>query len=224
MRGSTKTFLGLEGRRQEILDRYFEGPIERARKEKLQLPPGLFVIGLGKIELSVPISRNRVAVVGELGEDDFFGEIAHLRAPGREKIRAAEAEIIEAPLVVYRLRERLSDSPQDTLEALFQNYPRVAVNMLSEMARRLASQNRYVYYSSFDRTRLELARLSEGKESISVSVSSIARSIGYTWGGVKTSLKQLASGKVIKLKPKQDGYKITILDRKRLTDGLFLVT
>ena len=228
---STPLFAGLDGpTREEILRVHFdERPLVRERAGvKPNFGQGMFVITKGRLEVYVPVirgnnERTRV-VLGRLGNDDFFGEISFLRAFGSPSVYSAEAVITQAPFAAIRLRNGVSGDPLSTLRELIRQFPQVGVNMLSEMARRLAATNRYVYPDAIDRTRLELIRMTESDTTIlTASAADIARSVGYVPEAVRKALHTLSHDGVIGLEPLSDGFRITILDRSRLSDGLLIV-
>jgi hypothetical protein len=229
---TTTIFESIEAKEREyILATYFDdiSIIRRRVGISPNLGQGIWVIISGQLDIYVPVQRGNAEIVPivlcRLREFDFLGEINYLRAYHNPTVDAGAAIIRGAPFEARRLRNGAQGDPRSTLLDLFQQHPRIGVNMLSEMARRLAATNRYVYPSAFDRTRLQLARLTENNVmTITVSAAEIARSVGYVREAVRNALGDLESEDIIALKSiKGGGFRITVLSRERLTEGLLIV-
>lgn len=86
----------------------------------------MFIIQKGKVQVRKKIGKEE-KVLSELGDGEFFGEMALLLG----KDRSATVEVIEESKILV--------VGPDTFETLLRNSPEIAMKMLKKMALRLRS-------------------------------------------------------------------------------------
>jgi CRP-like cAMP-binding protein len=223
-----------EAEADQILTTYFDPRVIEMRSTR-GINKGIYLIESGRLLLFIPVDSGRDRSdqynieLARLEPGDFFGEIRTLVATGGDRWSAASS-VAEAPLRLRKLRVGRGCDPAETLLELFKHHSQVALNMLTEMARRLAATNRFVYWDTKDKVRLELLRLSSGdpKARIVTSQRAIARAIGVKGESVRSALSYLVAQKMIEVIRRSVGKRslgvsILIHDRNKLEDGLLSV-
>src|SRR2546430_17664172 len=85
----------------------------------------MYLIDVGKVQISITDADGHVVTLAELGPGDFFGEMAMLDGQGR----SADATVIE--------EARLAKLTREGFLSFVDGDPRTALEMLAAVARRL---------------------------------------------------------------------------------------
>lgn len=102
----------------------------------------LHLIEEGTVEITLPIGQGtrNVPVLITLGSGDFFGETRLLFPEPLARPRVASVDGAKGRLLEMREEE----DPTDPLERLIAAHPKIGVNLIAELGRRLLAASRFV--------------------------------------------------------------------------------
>lgn len=174
-----------------------------------------FIIAKGKVHVAVLTSEGKQAILAGLGKGDFFGEMAILDGEPRSAsvIAATECSL----MMLYR---------KPFIDILYK-YPRITIEMLIAMSRRLRRANRHMntlslmsVYGRVAEVLLQLARDSGERQAGIIIIPSrpthqmIADMAGTSRETVSRILSQLQKKHYISI----DRKRILILNEEKLYD------
>jgi signal transduction histidine kinase len=105
---------------------------------------GIYVIRTGQVQISALIDQKDRRVLGRLGAGDFFGEMAVLDSEPRSATATTEQ-----PTSLYFI-------PRESLLALLETSPRLAVRLVREFSQRMREFNRRYMQESLQAERLTM--------------------------------------------------------------------
>lgn len=174
-----------------------------------------FIIGSGLVHVKVMTLEGKNAVLATLKRGDFFGEMALLDGEPRSAsvVAAGQCDLF----LLYRR----------VFFDILQRYPKIAIQLITEMSKRLRKANRHIntlslmsVYGRVADVLLQIAR-EQGKRTNNMMVipvrpthQIIADMAGTTRETVSRILSQLEKKHYIVT----DGKKLVILDEKKLYD------
>ena len=105
---------------------------------------GIYVIRTGQVQISALIEQKERRVLGRLGPGDFFGEMAVLDSEPRSATASTEQ-----PTSLYFI-------PRESMLALLETSPRLAVRLVREFSQRMRDFNRRYIQESLQAERLTM--------------------------------------------------------------------
>jgi signal transduction histidine kinase len=105
---------------------------------------GIYVIRSGQVQISALIEQKERRVLGRLGPGDFFGEMAVLDSEPRSATATTEQ-----PTSLYFI-------PRESMLALLETSPRLAVRLVREFSQRMRDFNRRYIQESLQAERLTM--------------------------------------------------------------------
>jgi signal transduction histidine kinase len=105
---------------------------------------GIYIINEGKVQISALVSEEDRRVLGRLGEGDFFGEMAVLDDEPRSGTATTETTTL------------LTFIPRESMVAMLESSPRLAVRLVREFSLRMRDFNRRYVQEALQAERLTM--------------------------------------------------------------------
>jgi CRP-like cAMP-binding protein len=191
-------------------------------------PPGeletistLYLIERGVVEIILPIGQGirNVPVLISLGPGNFFGETRLLFPEPLARARVVSENGAAGRL----LRRPTCEDQTEPLEQLFVAHPRVALNLVAEISRRLLAASRFVpSHAAPLRLGYFLLGLSAREHAITVSgTAALSAQLGLSAPAVTHALATLEGARLVTVQ-RSDTMRIDVPDRATLADYLGL--
>jgi CRP-like cAMP-binding protein len=112
---------------------------------------GIYIINEGKVQISALVSEEDRRVLGRLGEGDFFGEMAVLDDEPRSGTATTETTTL------------LTFIPRESMVAMLESSPRLAVRLVREFSLRMRDFNRRYVQEALQAERLTMVAVLPGQ-------------------------------------------------------------